>query len=295
MGLIQIMNKKVAFIINPKAGVKKNIDLSEFIIKHFPKNIPYDIIVWENKDDFDSIKQRVLNNHFTIAVACGGDGTVNQVASSVKHTSIALGILPLGSGNGLARSLGIPMDLKQALKAIEKASVKLIDGGEINGHSFFCTAGIGFDAHIAEKFAASTTRGFWTYFKTTFKEYFNYKPNTYQIEIDGKTHQIQAFLITIANAGQWGNDVYIAPFADMQDELFHISILKPFPKYSILGVGIKILNKNIHQSPRFQSLEGKHIKISYQGTLPVHFDGEPTTFSNQIEITMQPGSLKVVC
>lgn len=295
MGLIQIMNKKVAFIINPKAGVKKNIDLSEFIIRHFPKNISYDIIIWENKDDFDSIKQRVLNNHYTIAVACGGDGTVNQVAASIKQTAVALGILPLGSGNGLARSLGIPMDLKQALKTIEKASIKLIDGGEINGHAFFCTAGIGFDAHIAEKFASSTTRGFWTYFKTTFKEYFNYKPNTYQIEIDGKTHQTKAFLITIANAGQWGNDVYIAPFADMQDELFHVSILTPFPKYSILGVGIKILNKNIHQSPRFQSLEGKHIKISYQGTLPVHFDGEPTTFSNQIEITMQPGSLKVVC
>lgn len=289
------MNKKVAFVINPKAGVKKKIDLAQFIRDNFSSKIPYDIILWENKDDFESIRQQVLNNNYTIAVACGGDGTVNQVAATVKQTPVALGILPLGSGNGLARSLGIPMDLKQALKVIEKASVRLVDGGLVNGHSFFCTCGVGFDAHIAGQFASSTKRGFWTYFTMTLKAFFSYRPKDYTVSSDGQEIKTPAFLITVANAGQWGNDVYIAPEAVMDDGLLHISILKPFSTLSLPGLGIKMMNKNIHRHARLQSLTGKDITISFEGTLPVHFDGEPTEFSNSISIQVVPGALKVVC
>ncbi len=164
------MAQKIAFVINPNAGVKKKVNIIEFIKTHFPKHIPYDLIVWKNKDDFNSVKQQILAGNYTIVVACGGDGTVNQVSSVLVHTSMALGIFPLGSGNGLARSNRIPLDLKQALKVIERGTIKQIDGGTINGHLFFCTAGVGFDAHIANEFAASTKRGFMTYFKTTVKE-----------------------------------------------------------------------------------------------------------------------------
>lgn len=289
------MNKKIAFIINPKAGVKKNIDLQQFIRDHFPARIDYDIILWENKDDFASIRDQIFNNHYTIAVACGGDGTVNRVASAVKHTSVALGILPLGSGNGLARSLHIPMDLKQALKTIEKASVRLIDGGLVNGHAFFCTCGIGFDAHIAGEFASSSKRGFWTYFTITLREFFSYKPKHYTISADNHSVDTPAFLVTVANAGQWGNDVYIAPEAKVDDGLLHVSILKPFSTVSLPGLGIKMMNRNVHNSRLLQSLKGKEIIISFEGTLPVHFDGEPTSFSDSISVQVLPGALKVVC
>lgn len=295
MGLIRIMNKKVAFIINPKAGVKKKIDLQQFIRDNFSKSIPFDIILWENKDDFESIKKRIHEGGYTIAVACGGDGTVNQVAAAVKQTPVALGILPLGSGNGLARTLRIPMDLKKALKTIETASIRLIDGGTINGHSFFCTCGVGFDAHIAGRFASSTKRGFWTYFKITMGEFFSYKPKQYTIQADDVRVTTPAFLITVANAGQWGNDVYIAPKAKIDDGIFHVSILKPFSNLTLPGLGLKIMNKRVHKSPSLQTLKGKNITISFDGVLPVHFDGEPTEFKDVIQVDVVPGALKVVC
>lgn len=289
------MSHKIAFIINPKAGVKKKIDVLEFIKSNFSKDISYDLIVWKNKDDFDSIKNQILSENYTIAVACGGDGTVNQVASVIVNTNIALGILPLGSGNGLARSNNIPLDLKKALTVISKGKIHKIDSALINNIPFFCTAGIGFDALIADKFAHSTKRGFNTYLRTTVKEYFGYNPHTYTITVDGKQQKTKAFLITVANAGQWGNDVYIAPHAKINDGILHLSILKPFSKLVIPGIAMKLLSKRIHRSTHFESLDGKHIQISFHGNLPVHFDGEPMNAEHSIDIKIQPSSLNVVC
>lgn len=289
------MNQKVAFVINPNAGVKKKIDVIEFIKTHFPKNISYDLIVWKNKDDFESIKQQILSGNYTIVVACGGDGTVNQVASVVVNTAMALAIFPLGSGNGLARSNRIPLDLKKALQVIERGTIKQIDSATINQYPFFCTAGVGFDAHIANEFAASTKRGFVTYFKTTVKEFFSYSPNLYKINIDGKIIEIKAFLITVANAGQWGNDVYIAPEAELSDGILNISILKPFSNFAIPLIGMKLFSKKIHTSISLQSEKGKHIEIEFNGELPVHFDGEPIRVSDKLSIKIIPSSLHVVC
>lgn len=289
------MTQKIAFVINPKAGVKKKIDIVEFIKTHLPRHISYDLIIWQNKDDFESVKQQILTGNYTIVVACGGDGTVNMVASVVMHTNMALGIFPLGSGNGLARSNRIPLDLKQALQIIERGTIKQIDGATINEHPFFCTAGVGFDAHIANEFATSTKRGFVTYFKTTVKEFFNYSPSLYKITIDGKHIETKAFLITIANAGQWGNDVYIAPEAELSDGILNISILKPFANYAIPMIGIKLFSKKIHTSINLQSEKGKQIDIEFDGELPVHFDGEPIRVNNKLSIKVMPLALKVVC
>jgi diacylglycerol kinase family enzyme len=154
---------KYAFVINPNAGVKKKLNIETFIESNFPKSLSYDIIIWEYADDITPISNQIQQNQYQFVIACGGDGTVNMVASLLVHTKIALGILPLGSGNGLARSNGIPMDLMKALDVIVKGKTELIDSGTINTHPFFCTAGIGFDALIAHKFAESTKRGFITY------------------------------------------------------------------------------------------------------------------------------------
>jgi len=289
------MTQKVAFIINPKAGVKKKINVEEFISANFSKSIPFDLIVWKNKDDFDSIKQRVLNDGYTIAVACGGDGTVNQVAAVLSGTNIALGILPLGSGNGLARSNKIPMDLLKALKVIEHARTHKIDVGSINNTPFFCTAGVGFDALIATKFATSSKRGFATYVKTTVREYFGYKPHSYTVQIDGKTFKTRAFLITVANAGQWGNNVYIAPHASMNDGLLHVTVLKPFTKMALPLIVTRLMARKINTSPKFKSYDGKKIEISFHGELPAHFDGEPMTAKGHISIEIKPLALNVVC
>ncbi|MES2130736.1 MAG: diacylglycerol kinase family protein [Bacteroidota bacterium] len=288
-------HKKIAFVINPNAGVKKKINVIEFIKDNFPKTIDYDLIVWKNANDFDSVKQQIIIGKYTIVVACGGDGTVNMVAATVADTTMAMAILPLGSGNGLARSNGIPLKLKEALKVIVNARIKKIDGALINGIPFFCTAGVGFDALIAAKFAASTKRGLVTYFKTSVREFFSYKPNDYKITVDGNTITTKAFLITVANAGQWGNDVYISPEASLNDGILHVSILKPFVMPSIVPIGIKLFMKKIHTSAHLLSLNGKHIEIEFTGNLPVHFDGEPLAVENKITIDIRPDSLKVVC
>jgi diacylglycerol kinase (ATP) len=289
------MIQKIAFVINPNAGVKKKINTIDFIKSNFPKHIPYDFIVWKNKDDFESVKQQILTGNYSIVVACGGDGTVNQVSSVVAQTNMALGIFPLGSGNGLARSNNIPLKLKQALKLIEQGQIKKIDGALLNGNPFFCTAGIGFDALIANEFATSTKRGFITYFKTSVKEFFNYKPKHYKITIDTKIIETDAFLITVANAGQWGNDVYIAPEAELTDGILNVSILKPFSSLSIASIGIKLFTKKIHTSVKLQSEKGKQITIQFDGEQPVHFDGEPILVKNKLTIEVIPLALNVVC
>lgn len=289
------MNHKIAFIINPKAGVKKNIDLAVFIKEHFKSPYPFDCIIWENKNDFESIQKRIHTENYTIAVACGGDGTVNAVASAVVNTSVALAILPLGSGNGLARSNNIPMDLIKALAVISEAQTKKTDSVVMNGIPFFCTAGIGFDALIANAFATSTKRGLATYVSTTIKEFFSYKPNKYNIIVDDKLYQKEAFLITVANAGQWGNDVYIAPGAKLDDGLLRVCILRPFPLWQIPVIATKLILKKIDTSSYLEIIVGKEIKINFSGELPVHFDGEPLLLSNELNIKVNPLSLNVVC
>lgn len=287
--------KKIAFVINPNAGVKRKIDIIEFVKNYFPESINYDLIVWKNPYDFASVKQQILSGGYTVVVACGGDGTVNMVSSVVMNTDMALAILPLGSGNGLARSNQIPLDLEDALAVIAKAETKTIDGALINGIPFFCTAGVGFDALIADKFAASTTRGFATYFKTSISEFFSYRPNDYKITVDGAPLQTKAFLITVANAGQWGNDVYISPEALLNDGILHVSILKPFSLSALGGIGWKLFRKKIHTSSHLISLKGKIIEIEFEGKLPVHYDGEPLQAENRLKIEVQPAALKIVC
>lgn len=288
------MLQKVAFVINPSAGVKKKINIIDFIKKHFSSNIPSDFIVWENKDDFAAVKNQILKGNYTIVVACGGDGTVNKVASVLVNTTMSLGVFPLGSGNGLARSNAIPMDYIKALRCIENAQIKRIDVAKINQHYFFCTAGIGFDAHIAHLFSSSTKRGFFTYITTTIKAFFGYKPFEYRLIIDDHPFSVKAFLITIANAGQWGNDVYIAPKAVMDDGILNVSILKPFSLFQALVIAIKLFGRKIHTSSALISKSGKEIVIEFDGELPVHYDGEPILMRNNISINVIPQALQII-
>jgi len=289
------MQKKVAFIINPKAGIKKKIDVSGFIKNNFPTTILYDIIIWKNKDDFESIKHQLLTGNYTIVVAVGGDGTVNQVAKTINQTAIALAILPFGSGNGLARSIGVPLDIKQALQLIATGEIKKIDSGIINNVPFFCTSGIGFDARIGTLFAESTKRGLTSYVKIVLKELISYKAQTYTITVDGQTHQLKAFLIAFANAGQYGNNFYIAPQAIMNDGILHVTVLKPFHPLAVFGLFFKILRKKIHYSKNIETYSGKKIIVVQNNPAAFHFDGEPGITGKEVHVSIIPNSLNVVC
>jgi YegS/Rv2252/BmrU family lipid kinase len=286
---------KTLFIINPKAGKKKKLDITNFIKTNFKSNNEFEIVVWENKDEFEKIIEYIFSNHFTIAVAVGGDGTVNKVASAVVNTSVALGILPMGSGNGLARSLDVSMNLKKALSTIAAAKISKIDSGIINGKNFFCTAGVGFDAHIGNLFATSTKRGLQSYIKIICREFFNYKSKSYQINYANTKINEEAFLITFANAGQYGNDFYIAPQADLKDGELTMCILKPFSIFRLASILVKVLRRTTMKSKYFNYSNGTTFKITSTEKIIFHFDGEPGNEMDEIEVKIVPLSLHVVC
>jgi YegS/Rv2252/BmrU family lipid kinase len=286
---------KTLFIINPKAGKKKKLDITNFIKTNFKSYNEFEIVVWENKDEFEKIIEYIFSNHFTIAVAVGGDGTVNKVASAVVNTSVALGILPMGSGNGLARSLDVSMNLKKALSTIAAAKISKIDSGIINGKNFFCTAGVGFDAHIGNLFATSTKRGLQSYIKIICREFFNYKSKSYQINYANTKINEEAFLITFANAGQYGNDFYIAPQADLKDGELTMCILKPFSIFRLASILVKVLRRTTMKSKYFNYSNGTTFKITSKEKIIFHFDGEPGNEMDEIEVKIVPLSLHVVC
>ena len=227
------MKRNIAFIVNPTAGSKKKDFIELFLRNSIPGSINFEIIYWTDKNDFESIRKFILNSAFTDLVAVGGDGTVNEVAKVAIEKNLPLGIIPHGSGNGLARSLKISMKTESALKTILNGKSTCIDGGMINGRMFFCTSGVGFDAHIGYLFAQLKSRGLWGYVKTILREILKYKPGDYRITLNGQTITRDAFLITFANAGQYGNDFYIAPEANLNDGMLHVVIFKPFSILSL--------------------------------------------------------------
>ncbi len=223
------MPRKLLFIVNPNAGKKIAAEILQIIRKELPRNIYYQVVTWEDKDHFEEIAGQLLNDDYTDAIAVGGDGTVNAVARTILGSNIRLGIVPVGSGNGLARSLQLSMDIREVIRQIVACRCMAIDYGTVNGQAFFCTAGLGFDAHIGQLFASSSERGLKTYVKITLRELLRYRAGKYLININGLVLKRKAFLITVANAGQYGNDFYIAPLADLQDGLFHVVIFIKFP------------------------------------------------------------------
>lgn len=288
------MPRKVLFIVNPNAGKRVSERIIETIRKEFPENIYYQIVIWKDKHHFDEITDLLKTQNYTDAIAVGGDGTVNHVAKTILNTNITLGIVPIGSGNGLARSLGLSMKIEEVVKQIAEGKTALIDSGSVNDIPFFCTSGIGFDAHIGNLFATSVKRGLQSYVKITFRELFAYRAKTYTINFNGQSIQRKAFLITVANAGQYGNDFYIAPQANMQDGLFHVVILKPFNAFSVFGILIKILSRKANLSSSIETYVTDKLSISRDQSDSIHFDGEPAMADKVVRYENKKQSLKVI-
>lgn len=288
------MPRKILFIVNPNAGKRISDHIISTIRKEFPQNIYFQIVIWKDKNHFDEITNLLKTEGYTDAVAVGGDGTVNHVAKTILNTGITLGIVPIGSGNGLARSLGLSMNIEEVVKQIAEGRTTTIDNGTVNNIPFFCTSGIGFDAHIGNLFASMVKRGLQGYIKITLRELFKYRAKHYTLEFNGQTIKRKAFLITVANAGQYGNDFYIAPQASMEDGLFHVAILKPFNALQVIGLMVKILSKKAHLSKRIETFVTNKIKITREGKDTIHFDGEPAFEEPEVLFENNPKSLKAI-
>ena len=286
---------RIAFIINPKSGTNKKLNLPDIILESIDQSklLP-EFLYTKCAGHATELAKELIEKGYTRIVAAGGDGTVNEVAKALVNTDVAMGILPCGSGNGLARFLGIPMKMKDAIAVQNQGHTLAMDYGKINDNPFFCTCGVGFDAHIGNKFATSTKRGFMTYLKETVKAFFSYKPKKYKIKVDGEKLKTRAFLITVANAGQYGNDAYIAPQADITDGMLDLCILTPFPKHKAFHMGFRLFNRTMDKCSYIKVRKGQTITIKRKKKGEVHLDGEPAIMGKKLKINIIEKGLKVI-
>ncbi len=285
----------ILFIINPISGGRRKLRIPDFIDKYLDKEkFSPNFVFSEYVGHAGELADEAAIKNFDVIVAAGGDGTINEVASKVlKHNKI-LGVLPLGSGNGLARFLNISKNLRYALSIINNFNIDEIDTAEFNNKCFFNLAGMGFDAHLSAVFSKDKKRGLSGYVKLGFKEVFNYKAQTYQLNIDGTDYTRKAFAISIANSSQYGNDVYIAPNASVKDGLLDVCIIKPFPILKLPVLGYVMLRGKAETSDMIEIIKGKNIKIIRETAGAVHVDGEPLQMGTEIQAVVNPLSLKVI-
>jgi diacylglycerol kinase (ATP) len=286
---------KVIFIVNPIAGTRQKQVIHDAIIQKFPEDT-YEIHYSEYRGHAFEIATTKVDEGFVNIVAVGGDGTINEVASALVNTPCSLGIIPAGSGNGLARHLKIPLHLANSLSIIRNHKIQTIDVGRVNCRYFFCTCGIGFDASVGKKFAHDSRRGMLSYVRATFHQYINYSPKSYILKTGNKKVKLKAFLITFANSGQYGNNAYIAPNAVIDDGLLDLCVLSPFPKTSTLELGLRLFFKNIDQSPYLEVLRIKKATLKRKGKqkISLHLDGEMTTLARKLKVKVIPKSLHVM-
>jgi YegS/Rv2252/BmrU family lipid kinase len=231
-----------------------------------------------------------------VVVAWGGDGTINEVAAALIHSRAALGIVPVGSGNGLAREIGAPAGRAAALEAALTGTDRMIDAGELNGRAFFNAAGVGFDAHVAERFASSAghARGFTSYVSVTVRELYRYRAGAYVIEAEGEPAQAcRALLISVANTRQWGSGARIAPSALMDDERLDLVIVPALPPAVVLANTWRLFAGSI---PGWRAVRTQRIHaavIRCEPAAPVHVDGEPAGRLASIDIRVVPAALRV--
>jgi YegS/Rv2252/BmrU family lipid kinase len=288
------LKRKALFIINPISGGKKKDGVPELIKDTVDAGVMEPVIAFSDGVAHARVIAAEAVGKFDTVVAVGGDGTVNEVASAIVDTDTSLGIVPFGSGNGLSRFLGIPMDTRSAIKNLASGRTEIIDSARVNGQAFFNMAGMGFDAHISEIFSHGKKRGFISYIKSSIKEVVGYQPQNYHIDIDGKKYDYKAFMLSIANSSQYGNNVHISPKASLQDGLLDVCVIKPFPLWRFPEMSMRMLIKATESSKYVEIIRGKQILIKREHSGPIHLDGEPQMAGTGVDISILPNSLKVI-
>ncbi|MFO7657025.1 MAG: diacylglycerol kinase family lipid kinase [Bacteroidales bacterium] len=287
--------ERIIFILNPVSGTHRKDNIESLILGNINHDIyKPEVILTRYKGHAVKIAMKAVSEGVRKVVAIGGDGTVNEVASALVGTKCALGIIPGGSGNGLARYLGIPLIHKEAVRMLNNCSIRKIDAGLVNKNYFFCTCGIGFDAHVGKVFDKLEGRGFLNYVKTAVIEFFSYNPKKYKLFIDGIKIRERAFLVTFANAGQYGSNAYIAPAAQIDDGLLDICIMKPFPRFKWLLLGLRLFNKTIDKSKYLLIFRGKEICVKRKKKYTIHIDGDPVKTKKNINVTVLQKALRVM-
>ncbi len=295
--------KKALLIINPISGTGNKKGLDERVTARLSATgIDVDTVWTKAAGDATNLAREAISAGYTMVLAAGGDrplpatvaaGTVNETAAALCGSNVTLGIIPCGSGNGLARHLNIPIDVYAAIEIIANGDAMTCDHCTVNGKPFFCTFGTGFDAAVSHKFAQSKHRGKMTYVKNTFNEYMHYEPEEYVISANGDVITERAFVVAVCNASQYGNNAYIAPHASICDGLFDVTIIHYGNVLTTALVGLDLMAGTIEKNMLIHTFKAKHVHISRKKEGPCHIDGEPLIMQPELDVECHEHSLRI--
>ena len=274
------------FIVNPIAGNGHKSQITKNLI-----DSGYNVVFTEYPGHAE-ILARETDAQKVIAV--GGDGTVNDVARGIMGTTKALGIIPCGSGDGLALHLGIPHNFSKALKIILNGKTGRLDAAKLNDKIFFSVCGTGFDALISEKFAKSGKRGLANYIEQAVRTWKGYTPERYTVNIDGTKWNTEAVFITIGNSNQWGNGAKVTPLADSSDGELDITIVDKFKNIEIPMLAYRLMTGTVNEDYHVHCYRGKHIVIERETHGPAHVDGDWFEAGTTLDINVIPHALDVL-
>ncbi len=290
-----LLKQRILFIVNPISGGLNKISIPTLIDENLDLDkFDAEIIYTDFPHHAKQLASEGLAQNFDIVAAVGGDGTINEVADVLESSGKTMAIVPCGSGNGLARTLGIPLNTAKAIARINNLSFTAIDVGLLNDKKFFNMAGMGFDAHISAHFANSKKRGFFGYLKSTLKEVSSYRPQHYKIHIGDKKLSVDAFMLSLANSSQYGNNAHISPTASLKDGLLDICIIKPFPLKVFPILGWRMFSKTAHKSKYVDIIKANDFSVLRQTDGPVHVDGEPLNMGETLNVSVKKLALNII-
>lgn len=288
------MKQHIRFIINPISGVGKKGELPGLIETHLDQSrFSYDIVYTQYRKHARKIAQEASEKGIEIVCAVGGDGSVHEVGTALIGTDTKLAIIPTGSGNGLARHLGIPLNSIKAIECINEMDIIRMDTVKVNDKPFLGVGGYGLDALIAKKFDEYHKRGFWSYVKLVAREFWKYNPVNISVDMNGEIKKMPVVLCTIANSSEFGNGFVVSPKSDVTDGKIELCLLKPFSFWSIPGLTYRFFKRTSHKS-RFTeviSFQNATIQIPHK---MAHYDGEPAAVKQELKVQVIPHSLNIV-
>ena len=288
-------NNKVFFIINKFSGAGFRPELEGLIISRCDElNLEGTIEFTQDRGHATALAKSASSLGFNKVFAVGGDGTVNEVAQGLVHSNTTMGIIPKGSGNGLARHLGISMNIKKSLDILNSDKIIQMDTLMINSNLSVNVSGIGFDGHVAGMFGKDGKRGLLGYIKLVSREFFSFKEFPIELKADDRVFHRTAFILAIANSSQFGNNATISPYASVCDALIDVCFIKKVPLTHSIGFAKKMFSGNIDTSAFVEIIKVKKLSVQFPTPMPYHIDGEAMEPASNFEIVLQPGSLKMI-
>ncbi|MBK5280177.1 MAG: YegS/Rv2252/BmrU family lipid kinase [Bacteroidia bacterium] len=288
-------NSKVFFIINKYSGTDFQPELEDLIISQCGAlHIDCTIEFTRDRGHATELAKKASSHGYEKVIAVGGDGTVNEVAQGLVHSNTVMGIIPKGSGNGLARHLRIPMNVKKSLEILSSQKTIRMDTLLINDKLAVNVAGIGFDGHVAGLFGKNGKRGLVGYIKLVTKEFFRYKEFPVEMIVDEKVLHRHSFILALANSSQFGNNATVSPYASICDTLMDVCLIKKVPLSQSIGFAKKLFSNKIHTSAFVEIIKAKKVSIRFPKPMPYHIDGESMEPESIFNISLEAASLTVI-